>query len=79
MKLKANKTEQALLDQLAVGTENEVVHNRFGGGSIELEPIAVALYDYIMGCEAMNDFKGMQLGLNIFRKNWVEAYMVLLD
>jgi hypothetical protein len=79
MTLKLNKKEQALVDQLAVGKESEVVENRFGGESIELEPLAVAVYDYIMGCEAMRNDKGMMLGLSIFRKNWGEAYMVLLD
>ena len=79
VELKLNKREQALVDELMVGTETEVVENRFGGESIELEPLAVAVYDYIMGCEAMNNQKGMMLGLGMFRKNWAEAYMVLLD
>lgn len=77
--LKLNKTEQKLVDQLAVGTKNEVVKNRFSGESIELEPLAVALYDYIMGCEALGNQKGMMKGLTMFRKYWGQAYMVLLD
>ena len=79
VELKLNKKEQELVDQLAVGKESEVIENRFGGESIEVEPLAVAVYDYIMGCEAMGNQQGMMLGLNLFRKNWAEAYMVLLD
>jgi hypothetical protein len=76
---KLTKTEQKLADQLAIGNKPEVIQNRFGGGSIECEPLAAALYDYIMGCEAMRNYKGMQQGLTMFRKHWGEAYMVLLD
>ena len=76
---KLTKTEQKLADKLRIGSKPEVVHNRFGGGSIEIEPLAVALYDYIMGCELIHNYKGMQQGLTMFRKHWGQAYTVLLD
>jgi hypothetical protein len=72
-------TQQQLLDELQVGTQSEMIANRFSGEEVELEPLAVALYDYIMGCEWTRNYKGMQIGLNIFRKKWPREYMVLLD
>ena len=77
--LKLTKTEQKLADKLAVGSEKEMVANRFSGEQVELEPLAVAVYDYIMGCEYTHNYKGMQQGLTMFRKYWSRAYMVLLD
>ena len=62
-----------------IGTENEIVHNRFGGGSIELNPEEVACYDVIMGAEAMGLHKVMQKGIDWFIKTNVKAYMTLLD
>ena len=73
------KTEEKLKGELMVGTKSEMVANRFGGGEVLLEPLAVALYDYIMGCEATRNYKGLEKGLTLFRKYWGSEYMVLLD
>lgn len=62
-----------------IGTQNEVVHNRFGGGSAELPPDAVAMYDVIMGSEMLQDYGRVRAGLDWFRKFFPEEYMVLLD
>jgi hypothetical protein len=78
-KLKLNKKEQELIDSLQIGTENETITNPFTGQSIELEPTAVALHDFIKGCEALSLYAKMQTALYIFRKNFPDAYMVLLD
>jgi hypothetical protein len=77
--MKLNKTETKLVSQLQIGAAPELVANRFSGETIELVPTAVAVYDYIMGCERIGDYKGMNLGLNMFRKYWTREYMVLLD
>ena len=55
------------------------VQNRFGGASVMLEPEAVAVYDVIMGAERLGLYKEMQKGLDWFRKNHPDEYMVLLD
>ena len=55
------------------------VKNPFSGESIELQPEEVAVYDYLKGCELVRDYKGLQKGLDWFRSNNAEAYMVLLD
>ena len=77
--IKFNKTEQAIIDGLAVGTENEVVTNPYSGESIELKPLEVAVYDFVKGCEAMQLYTKMQIGISIFMKLNAKAYMVLLD
>ena len=77
--IKLNKTEQALIDQLQIGTENETVRNPYSGASVELNPTEVALYDYIKGCEATGLYTPMQKGLSLFAKLNANAYMILLD
>ena len=64
---------------LQVGTNSEVVKNRFSGDEVELEPIAVAMYDAIMGAERLELYDMMQEGLTWFRKYHPKAYMTLLD
>ena len=64
---------------LQVGTNPEVVKNRFSGDEVELEPIAVAMYDAIMGAERLELYDMMQEGLTLFRKYHPKAYMTLLD
>jgi hypothetical protein len=62
-----------------VGTEPEVVTNPFSGESITLSPDAVAVYDTIMGCQLIGDYKTMRKGLNWFSRHYAKEYMVLLD
>mgnify|MGYP007073090458 CR=1 FL=1 len=62
-----------------VGTQSEVVTNPFSGESCTLTPEAVAVYDTIKGCEMFGDYKGVRKGLDWFRKEFPEEYMVLLD
>ena len=64
---------------LQVGSKPETVKNRFSGESVELEPQAVAMYDAIMGAEAMELYDMMQEGLTWFREYHPKAYMTLLD
>ena len=76
----ANKTIFELFPGITImDAEPCEVQNRFGGGSIVLNPEELAVYDYTMGCELMGDFKGLRKGLDWFMKNNIEAYMTLLD
>ena len=59
--------------------EGGTVQNRFGGASVELNALELSIYDYLMGCEMMEDWNGMRVGLNWFIQNNSHAYMVLLD
>ena len=72
-------TIPASYNGLTVGKKSEVVKNRFSGEPIELEPLAVAMYDAIMGYEAFGLYDRMQEGLTWFRKYYPKAYHVLLD
>ena len=67
-----------------------VVQNRFGGDSIELNNIELSMYDFVMGASILVEMTGpwegdpktikeLRKGLDWFRKNNSEAYMVLLD
>tara|TARA_R110001592_G_scaffold76358_1_gene230496 strand:+ start:748 stop:969 length:222 start_codon:yes stop_codon:yes gene_type:complete len=67
------------LKQLHVGSEHEQVRNVYSGESVELEPIEIAVYDYIKGCEAMRQWHMMDTALDWFRVKNPNAYMVLLD
>ena len=68
--------------------EGGVVANRFTGEEIELNNVELSMYDFVMGasiCVEMGMFntpqhvKDLRAGLDWFRKNNSEAYMVLLD
>ena len=67
--------------------EGAVVQNRFGGGEIELNNIELSMYDFVMGCSIMTEMGNrdtkliteLRKGLDWFRMNNAEAYMVLLD
>ena len=64
---------------LSVGSKPEIVKNRFSGDAVELEPQAVAMYDAIIGAEAMGLYNMVQDGLSWFRENHPKAFMILLD
>jgi hypothetical protein len=70
-------------------SEGEEVQNPFSGESYTLNGLELSIYDFIIGSQyvfevapksvtpkQVNDF---QKALNWFRKNNIEAYMVLLD
>ena len=69
--------------------KGELVTNPFSGDSYELNGVELSIYDFIMGSQyvmevapktvtekQINEF---HKALSWFRKNNVEAYMVLLD
>jgi len=68
--------------------EGAVVQNRFGGGEIELNNVELSMYDFVIGASIVLEMSGgykhtdvneLRKGLDWFRKNNPEAYMVLLD
>jgi len=68
-------------------THGAEVTNRFGGDSCHLNNVELSMYDFIMGATQMLEMgivrQGVRndliKGLDWFRKNNSEAYMVLLD
>ena len=70
-----------------VYTEGAEVTNRFGGDSCQLTAEELSMYDFIigastlmeMGMYAPKNIDDMRKGLDWFRKNNAEAYMILLD
>ncbi len=68
--------------------EGATVQNRFSGEKYELNNVELSMYDFVMGASITaemgifntpNHVKELQKGLDWFRMNNAEAYMVLLD
>ena len=70
--------------------EGAVVANRFTGEEIELNAMELSMYDLTMGASILSEMTGpwegnpevikdLRRGLDWFRKNNIDAYMVLLD
>ena len=85
MKIKEQKLPKWFKGELY--EEGAVVQNRFGGDSIELNNIELSMYDFVMGAVIMTEMGSrdtkliteLRKGLDWFRMNNAEAYMVLLD
>ena len=68
--------------------EGAKVTNRFGGDSCYLNNVELSMYDFVIGSSLLMEMSGgykhtnvteLRKGLDWFRKNNPEAYMVLLD
>ena len=68
--------------------EGGTVRNRFSGEEYELNAMELSMYDFIIGSTIVlemtsgykhTDVQELRKGLDWFRKNNAEAYMVLLD
>ena len=68
--------------------EGAVVANRFSGEEYELNNVELSMYDFVMGATIVLEMAGgykhtnvdeLRKGLDWFRMNNAEAYMVLLD
>ena len=83
--MKANKLPSWFNGELY--EEGKTVENRFSGEKYELNNVELSMYDFVIGSLAMVEMgvinedieKGLQKGLDWFRENNAEAYMVLLD
>ena len=68
--------------------EGETVQKRFSGEEYKLNNVELSMYDFVMGAtmaiemgifNTPHHVKELRKGLDWFRKNNPEAYMVLLD
>ena len=68
--------------------EGATVRNRFSGAEYELNNVELSMYDFIMGSTIVLEMAGgynhtdvneLRKGLDWFRMNNAEAYMILLD
>ena len=64
---------------LLIDKEPVRVKNPYSGDSCVLEPVAVAIHDFIKGCEMTGNYDKMSYALDVFSQNWASEYMVLLD
>jgi len=92
MKTKTKLPKWFLDGDPVIYTESEEVQNPFSGECYTLTGDELSMYDYIIGLQWTIDRRGgvmnsatfplqkqMRKGLDWFRKNNAEAYMVLLD
>ena len=68
--------------------KGDTVRNRFSGEEYKLNNVELSMYDFIIGSTMIMEMSGgykhtdvseLRKGLDWFRKNNAEAYMVLLD
>ena len=68
--------------------KGDTVRNRFSGEEYKLNNVELSMYDFIIGSTIVLEMAGgykhtdvneLRKGLDWFRKNNAEAYMVLLD
>ena len=65
--------------------EGAVVRNRFTGEEYKLSAVELSMYDLVIGASLLSESgsdwatKDLRKGLDWFRVNNAEAYMVLLD
>lgn len=73
-------TNEELIASLELLPEGEEVANMFNPeAKCFLDPLGVALHDFIKGCEVTQKYEKMQQALGIFREKYPEEYYVLLD
>ena len=73
------KRQKQLISELEVLDKPEMVQNPYSGAKCLLEPVAVALYDYIKGCEITGKYERFDEARYLFAEQWPEQYMLLLD
>tara|TARA_R110000851_G_scaffold303994_1_gene461748 strand:- start:699 stop:932 length:234 start_codon:yes stop_codon:yes gene_type:complete len=76
------KTKTQKLPKWFNGTiyeEGETVTNPFSGDSYELNNLELSMYDLIIGSQLVEKYDLTRKGLDWFRTNNAEGYMVLLD
>ena len=67
--------------------DGATVQNRFSGKEYKLNNVELSMYDFVIGASTMAEMgmhhdsmiTDLRKGLDWFRKNNAEAYMVLLD
>ena len=68
--------------------KGDTVRNRFSGEEYKLNAMELSMYDFVMGASVMSEMgifntphhiQQLRKGLDWFRENNAEAYMVLLD
>jgi len=77
--MKINKTQQRILDGLDLSEGPETVSNPFSGVEVKLDAQAVALYDFIHGCEMIGNYKDFDQARYLFAELYPDAYMKLID
>ena len=61
------------------GDKDIEIQNPFSGEKATVPGYAAAVYDVIIGSEALKDYDKVQKGCDWFSRNFPKQYMVLLD
>ena len=74
------QTDEEIIANLVLLDEGQEIANFFNPNQkCFLDPIGIALHDFIKGCEILKHYDKMEQALNIFREKYPEEYYVLLD
>ena len=77
---KEEQTDEEIIANLVLLDEGQEIANFFNPNQkCFLDPIGIALHDFIKGCEVLKHYDKKQQALNIFREKYPEEYYVLLD
>jgi hypothetical protein len=81
--------EGTLIPNLQIGKDSEYVKNPISGAKCLLNPLQVALYDYIVGAEMIINSKNYTVNKELeekfdnarlyFHLNWIKEYLILID
>lgn len=71
--------QKELLKSLDILEISEYIENPYTGQGCTLNPIGVALYDYIKGCELLGLKKELRFALDFFVEMFPNEYYILLD
>ena len=61
------------------GDQDITIQNPFSGEKATVPGYAAAVYDVIMGAQAVNKYDTVQKGCDWFSRNFPKQYMTLLD
>ena len=79
MKIKLVKDKAPFKAPIKIYDNGAIVKNPYSGETARLNALELSIYDAIMGCEMIEDYENVRLGLDWFMKFNPKAYMVLLD
>jgi len=74
-----NKEQQELIKDLIIGENSEIITNPYSKVSVRVDPIGVALYDFITGCSVTGQFEDLLLAKTLFAELYPAEYTSLIS
>ncbi len=77
--MKLNKRQNEILEDLMFYEKDQEIKNPFSGVKVTLDGKGAAIYDFIMGCQMMGNYKDMDQARYMFAELYPKEYMKLID